>query len=86
MSRKITRLRFDVRKQKDGFWYVSIDFGNGCVFASATGYNRKRNAVDSARSVMEMAQFAELRVYDADGAFKVLKPASVIDTGTVRYP
>ena len=85
MSRKITRLRFDVSRQRDGFWYVSIDFGNGFVFAGATGYNRKRNAIASARSVMENAQYAELRVYDGD-EFEVLVPAAVIDTGAVRYP
>jgi uncharacterized protein YegP (UPF0339 family) len=85
MSRKRTRLRFDVLKQRDGKWYCSIDFGNGCVFAGATGYNRRRNAVQSARSVMENAQYAELRVYDGD-EFKVLVPAAVIDTDSVRYP
>jgi uncharacterized protein YegP (UPF0339 family) len=66
MSRKITRLRFEVAKQRDGRWYCSINFGNGATFAGATGYNRRRNAIQSARSVMEHSQFAELRLYDGD--------------------
>jgi uncharacterized protein YegP (UPF0339 family) len=85
MSRKRTRLRFDVMKQRDGRWYCSIDFGNGFVFAGATGYNRKRSAIASARSVMENAQYAELRLV-GQHSFVTLKEAALIDTGSVRYP